>query len=198
MDMPALSFAACSSSSICAVATPCSTLIRFTSSSCCARIALWHIDTEGAEVDVLASAARLFEAQRIDRIVFEVSPQHWSARHNLSLADGFDALASRLSTWQCEWACTRTRIGPGLPGLRDRVPGWEKAGWEATRQSISKLLAKGARATGTCKRPWDLQSQAVDIYCVRPGVEPIWTAKLDLEWRHARGIRLPAGASQFQ
>ena len=104
---------------------------------------------------------------------------YWLERHNLSLARGFEELAMRFGGWTCEWACTSTRITPRQTG---KVPGWE-----ATRASIAAELLKGKRATGTCRRPWDTHAAAVDIYCVRPGVDPIWTAGLRSEWRALLG-----------
>ena len=89
----------------------------------------------------------------------------------------FGALATRFGGWQCEWVCTGTRITPRAMGMTP--------GWQATQISVSAELAKGRRPTGTCHRPWDRYTAAVDIYCVRPGVEPIWGASARSEWRAA-------------
>eukprot|EP00316_Scyphosphaera_apsteinii_P017584 CAMPEP_0119306144 /NCGR_PEP_ID=MMETSP1333-20130426/6965_1 /TAXON_ID=418940 /ORGANISM="Scyphosphaera apsteinii, Strain RCC1455" /LENGTH=199 /DNA_ID=CAMNT_0007309377 /DNA_START=220 /DNA_END=816 /DNA_ORIENTATION=+ len=41
------------------------------------RVAFWHLDVEGAELDVLASAATLFVQRRIERVMLEVIPSFW-------------------------------------------------------------------------------------------------------------------------
>ena len=123
-----------------------------------ARIALWHVDTEGAEVTVLRSAARLFEQQRIDRVVFELTPHLW-ARYNISLSEGFEELGRRFHGWHCEWACTGTAVRPPT-----------RQGWNLTKEDVVKRMSQGRHATGYCHPPWNLQSSANDMFCVRPGI----------------------------
>ena len=50
-------------------------------------ISLWHLDVEGAEVPVLASARRLFEERRVERVMLEFIPFRWPSQ-NISMGRG--------------------------------------------------------------------------------------------------------------
>ena len=123
-----------------------------------AHIALWHLDTEGAEVPVLRSASALFDADRIDRVVLEVTPRAW-ANYRVSLSVGYAELARRFGTWQCMWACTGVIID-----------------WSKEEERVSKLILHGHKGHGGhCSAPWNRGASAVDAYCVRPGVAPLYS-----------------------
>ena len=120
-----------------------------------ARVVLWHLDTEGAEVPVLRSAADLFERQQIDRVVFEMTPRVW-AQYNVSVRDAYAELAQRFDGWRCVWACTGAAI----------------ADWRAEGARVEHALKGGKKGHGgLCRAPWNRQAGAVDVYCVRKGVE---------------------------
>lgn len=122
------------------------------------RISLWHLDTEGAEVPVLRSAAALFASRRIDRVMLEVTP-HWWARYGVTLTTGYGELAQRFAGWRCVWACTGQRID-----------------WSTEAARVTETMRKhhGRSHAGSCRRPWRERATAVDAYCVRPGVEPFF------------------------
>jgi FkbM family methyltransferase len=68
-------------------------------------IALWHIDTEGAEIEVLRSAGRLFGEGRISRILLEWAPPRWK-RFNVTFAQGLGVARHFLSQgWRCRDMC---------------------------------------------------------------------------------------------
>ena len=69
------------------------------------RIALWHVDTEGAEKLVLESALRLFAEQRIDRIIVEWEPER-VARFGMSVEEATAFMAGLLSDWSCHRLCS--------------------------------------------------------------------------------------------
>lgn len=120
-------------------------------------LALWHIDTEGAEVLVLRSASALLLFERIDRIVLELSPRLW-ANHNVSLTTGYAELEQHFRGWQCWWACTGLTVD-----------------WLKEVNRVGALLRKRRWGhAGHCKRPWNKYAIAVDAYCVRAGVEPVF------------------------
>ena len=126
-----------------------------------ARVALWHVDTEGAEVPVLRSASALFESERIDRVVIEVHPWEWSKYH-VSLASGYAEFIERFGSWDCIWACTGQRIN-----------------WVAEASRVAAQMRHGHRGHGGyCNPLWSAfsprggpRASAVDAFCVRPGVD---------------------------
>ena len=72
-------------------------------------VALWHIDTEGAEVDVLRSAERLFANQRIRRVLLEWNPTRW-ARFNISRDDAIRVAQQVFGGWSCRDFCGRKAV----------------------------------------------------------------------------------------
>lgn len=111
---------------------------------------------------MLRSAAALFEHERIDRIVLEVTPHKW-ADYSLGLAQGYAELAARFENWQCIWACTGHRIE-----------------WSHEFARVSALLRHGSNKDhgGHCLPPWNRVASAVDAYCVRRSVDPIFSPHL--------------------
>ena len=115
-------------------------------------VALWHLDVEGAEIPVLRSAAKLFAARRIDRVLFEVSLKRWGKFGLAGKQQGLDELRKLFAGWTCTWACN----GRPFP-------------WKPV-----------ARRTVYCAPPWnehsDLGWGLFDVFCVAPGVDPAWNA----------------------
>jgi len=115
-------------------------------------VALWHLDVEGAEIPVLRSAAKLFAARRIERVLFEVSLRRWGKLGIASKQAGLDELRAMFAGWTCTWACN----GRPFP-------------WRPI-----------ARRAVYCAPPWnehsDLGWGLFDVYCVAPGVDPAWNA----------------------
>ena len=115
-------------------------------------IVLWHLDVEGAEIPVLRSAAKLFAARRIERVLFEVSLKRWGKFGITSKQEGLDELRALFVGWTCTWACT----GHPFP-------------WRPV-----------ARRALYCASPWNVHSDLgwglFDVYCVAPGVDPLWNA----------------------
>ena len=115
-------------------------------------IALWHLDVEGAEIPVLRSAAKLFANRRIDRVLFEITLKRWGQFGISSKKEGLDELRRLFSGWTCTWACNG-RAFPWAPVPRHQV---------------------------YCGRPWNVHSDLgwglFDVFCVAPGVDPLWNA----------------------
>ena len=115
-------------------------------------VALWHLDVEGAEIPVLRSAAKLFSARRIKRVLFEVSLRRWGKFGIASKQAGLDELSALFAGWTCTWACNG-RPFPWKPVERRAV---------------------------YCAPPWnehsDLGWGLFDVFCVAPGVTPMWNA----------------------
>jgi FkbM family methyltransferase len=78
------------------------------------RIALWHVDTEGAEKLVLESALRLFAEQRIDRVILEWEPER-VARYGMSLEDADTFMAGLLLDWSCKRLCSAQPVDWRMP-----------------------------------------------------------------------------------
>ena len=68
------------------------------------RIALWHIDTEGAEVLVLQSAARIFAEGRIDRVIMEWEPSRFS-EFGLTVTEAAKVAMGVFKGWRCQRLC---------------------------------------------------------------------------------------------
>ena len=68
------------------------------------RVHLWHLDVEGAEVGALRSAAALFDANLVDRILVEWLPYRWPT-YNVSVEEGRAEARSRFAGWHCVIAC---------------------------------------------------------------------------------------------
>ena len=115
-------------------------------------VALWHLDVEGAEIPVLRSAARLFAARRIERVLFEVSLRRWGKVGIGRRQQGLEELRTLFKGWTCTWACN------GQPFPWTSVP----------------------RFKVYCAPPWNVHSDLgwglFDVYCVAPGVDPVWNA----------------------
>ena len=122
-----------------------------------AHIALWHLDVEGAEIPVLRSAAKLFAERRIDRVLFEITLKRWGQFGIGSKKEGLDELRRLFSGWTCTWACNG-RPFPWVPVPRHQV---------------------------YCKRPWNVHSDLgwglFDVFCVAPGIDPLWNATVVLQ-----------------
>jgi FkbM family methyltransferase len=75
------------------------------------RVALWHVDTEGAEKLVLESAPRLFAEQRIDRstvstrVILEWEPERLET-FGLSLEEANTFMAGLFLGWSCRRLCS--------------------------------------------------------------------------------------------
>ena len=110
-------------------------------------------------MNVLRSAAGLFDAGRIDRIVIEITPSRWHVQ-NVSLDDGFGELNARLGDWHCAWACTGRAVS--WPDLHGR--------FRARLRNHPHALSLGVN----CLPPWNPAIGAVDVYCVRPGVSRLF------------------------
>ena len=117
-----------------------------------ARIALWHLDVEGAEIPVLRSAAKLFASRKIERVLFEVSLKRWTKFGIADRQGGLNELRTLFTGWACTWACNG-RPFPFTPVARRAV---------------------------YCAPPWNVHSDLgwglFDVYCVAPGVNPVWNA----------------------
>jgi len=115
-------------------------------------VALWHLDVEGAEIPVLRSAAKLFATRRIERVLFEVSLKRWGKFGVTSKQHGLNELRALFAGWACTWACNG-RPFPWTPVERHTV---------------------------YCAPPWnehsDLGWGLFDVYCVAPGIQPMWNA----------------------
>lgn len=68
------------------------------------RVALWHLDVEGAELDVLDSAAALFAARRVDRVMLEFVPVRWE-RFGVQQEAGLKRARRIFSGWSCARVC---------------------------------------------------------------------------------------------
>ena len=108
--------------------------------------------TSDAEMMVLRSAARLFAARKIERVIFEISLKRWGKFGVDSKKAGLDELKKLFEGWTCTWACNG-RLFPWTPVARREV---------------------------YCAPPWneysDLGWGLFDVYCVAPGVDPVWNA----------------------
>ncbi len=117
-----------------------------------AYVALWHLDVEGAEIPVLRSAAKLFAQHRINRVMFEITFKRWDQFGIHSKQEGLEELRRRFQGWTCTWACNG-RPFPWTPVSRHQV---------------------------YCARPWnehsDLGWGLFDVFCVAPGMPPVWNA----------------------
>ena len=115
-------------------------------------VALWHLDVEGAEIPVLRSAVKLFATRRIERILFEVSLKRWGRFGIASKQAGLNELRAIFAGWTCTYACNG-RPFPWTPVPRFQV---------------------------YCAPPWnehsDLGWGLFDVYCVAPGIVPMWNA----------------------
>ena len=115
-------------------------------------MALWHLDVEGAEIPVLRSAAKLFADRRIDRVLFEITLKRWGQFGIGGKKEGLDELRRLFSGWTCTWACNG-RPFPWAPVPRHQV---------------------------YCGRPWNIHSDLgwglFDVFCVAPGIDPLWNA----------------------
>ena len=68
------------------------------------RVALWHVDTEGAEMIVLKSAARLFAEGRVDRVILEWEPERFGA-YGVTVADAVAFVTKLFDGWACRRLC---------------------------------------------------------------------------------------------
>ena len=57
---------------------------------------IWHVDVEGAEVDVLLSGSRILESGMVENLIIELAPQRWG-KFGVSITDGAASLASVIS-----------------------------------------------------------------------------------------------------
>jgi FkbM family methyltransferase len=83
-------------------------------------VVLWQIDTKGAEIDVLRSARRLLDKNRIERIVMEWNPNMWS-KYDISVEEGVTLAQELFRDWKCQ------RLPHGTPS-QNTIPSpvvWE-------------------------------------------------------------------------
>ena len=73
-----------------------------------APIALWHIDTEGAEIGVLRSAEKLFARRWIQRVSFEFEPSRWN-KFGVSIEEGIKVLHRVFNS--NDWTCSCVKEG---------------------------------------------------------------------------------------
>lgn len=69
------------------------------------RVALWHVDVEGAEILVLRSAAKALAEGRVRRILLEVTTHLWN-RFNISVPAGLAELRQTFQGWACMVPCS--------------------------------------------------------------------------------------------
>ena len=79
----------------------------------CERVAIWHVDVEGAEILVLRSASTLLKRGVIQRVMIESNPKRWS-RFNVSVDEGLATARQVFSGWTCMIMCS------GVPYAWDR------------------------------------------------------------------------------
>ncbi len=60
-----------------------------------AKVLLWHIDVEGAEVDVLLSGRRLIEDKRVDHLIIENTPGRWTF-FGIPMQEGAERISSMI------------------------------------------------------------------------------------------------------
>jgi FkbM family methyltransferase len=79
-------------------------------------ILMWHLDVEGAELNVLKSSQTLFDNKQIKNIIIEWAPRRW---HNFgwSKKDGMNFIRNLFNGWQC----FQTRIRPATPTFSSRI-----------------------------------------------------------------------------
>jgi FkbM family methyltransferase len=123
------------------------------------RVALWHVDTEGAEKLVLESAPRLFAEQRIDRVL-EWEPERLET-FGLSLEEACTFMAGLFLGWSCRrlcssepvdwWAPLPSSILPHMdvyctrPGICESPLGKHTS--ERTAEACGAVAARVAEAT---------------------------------------------------
>ena len=127
------------------------------------RVALWHLDVEGAEVLALRSASGLFERGHIDRVMLELKPEAW-ASFGLNHSDAFRELAHRFRGWSCHWACTG--------GAEAASFSWHK---EAVRFAKAERAHRHPRFARSwthggpyCHAPWNEGAKSYDVFCRSP------------------------------
>ena len=114
-------------------------------------VEMWHLDVEGAELQVLASAARLFEAGRIRRVMLEFIPFRWSS-HGYGGVNGVERglqeAQALLAGWDCRIVCPQRRQHHGIA-------------FNFSRETLEAHM-------------WIKRGKTVceNLYCVAPGVQP--------------------------
>ena len=134
-----------------------------------ARVVLWHVDVEGAEILVLRSAEKLFSERRIERVIFELMPEGWHA-YGVNVTDGFRELDALFAppAWRCVWACTGHLVGGGTHGNHS----WRQ---EEKVYHWKQMHKHGFGCEGQWRPlPGVNHGRAVDVYCHRRDVPPIF------------------------
>ena len=131
------------------------------------RVALWHVDTEGAEKLVLESAPRLFAEHRIDRVILEWEPERLKT-FELSLEEVNAFMVGLFRGWSCRRLCSAEPVNwraqlpmPILPhmdvyctrpGLHD--PPHSDQTSKRMAEACKAVAKKVAEATAESRRPW--------------------------------------------
>ena len=76
------------------------------------QVTLWHIDVEGAEVDVLNSGRELLLAGKVDHLILELVGPRW-AGVGMSMKDGHRILKELLAEYHCRELSTYKYMGYG-------------------------------------------------------------------------------------
>jgi len=116
-------------------------------------VELWHVDVEGAELQVLRSASKLFMRNQIKRVIFEVSHGSWKDYGTSSIKEGYRELRTIFTGWHCTWACN------GDPFPFKVVP--------------FGAVHCGPRWGGKLR---DLGWGLYDVFCVAPDTKALWSA----------------------
>ena len=121
------------------------------------RVALWHVDTEGAEKLVLESAPRLFAERRIERLILEWEPSRVTT-FGISVDEASAFMARLLGEWSCRRLCSdqpadwALQVAPNVPhmdvyctgpGVSDAPLG------SVASEKLAAACAKVAEATRT-------------------------------------------------
>lgn len=125
------------------------TLLGATTSD--AKVLLWHIDTEGAEVDVLQSGALLFAQNRIDRVLIEWLPSRWH-KFNVSAAEGLSVARRIFTGWQCRDMCKNI------------------VSWAHARESSGDPAGRSRPGSHCDKAQRKSRSREEELYCVAPWI----------------------------
>ena len=110
-----------------------------------ATVDLWHIDTEGAELVVLRSAAAALSAARVRRVLIEVRTDRW-VKFGVPQRAGLAEARQLFSKWRCVNACSNAPFD------------WSRSP-DAKRDCARRLVNTGVTS--------------IDVYCVHPLAAPV-------------------------
>jgi hypothetical protein len=127
-------------------------------------VVLWHIDTEGAEIQVLRSAAALFRERRIKRVIVEVTPRRWG-KFGITPRAGFRELGSTFDfSWRCVVICSgKTFMWDKPPSCHGVNKPWVRAAqragvWSVDVYCVVKELELNDPGLRILRQEWELQS----------------------------------------